>query len=149
MSRATCLAAFCLIGSALFSGPATAGPAADALGVCLGDNTTGKDRKDLAQWIFVAMAAHPEIKPLSAVTEAGRDALDRKLAALATRLLTENCRAEAKAAVTESGNVAIESAFGVLGRLAMAEVMSNPAVSEAIVRYAKYLDQATFESVLK
>ena len=27
-----------------------------------GHNTSGKDRKDLARWIFLAMAAHPEMK---------------------------------------------------------------------------------------
>jgi hypothetical protein len=35
---------------------------ADALSTCFADRTSGKDRKDLARWIFLAMAAHPEMK---------------------------------------------------------------------------------------
>ena len=124
---------------------ATAGSATDALSTCVADNTTGKDRKDLAQWVFVAMSAHPEIQPLSHVTEANRDELDRKLAALATRLVTESCQAEAKAAIKSEGPDSFKAAFGVLGQLAMQELMSNPSVNEAFGRYAKYLDNAKFE----
>jgi hypothetical protein len=124
---------------------ATAGPATDALSTCVADNTSGKDRKDLAQWVFVAMSAHPEIQPLSHVTEANRDELDKKLAALATRLVTENCQAEAKAAIKTEGPDSFKVAFGALGQLAMQELMSNPAVNEAFGRYVKYLDNAKFE----
>ena len=36
-------------------------PTAD-LSSCLAENTWGKDRKDLAKWVFLAMASHPEIR---------------------------------------------------------------------------------------
>jgi hypothetical protein len=124
---------------------AIAGPATDALSTCVADNTTGKDRKDLAQWVFVTMSAHPEIQPLSHVTDANRDELDRKLAALATRLVTESCLAEAKAAIKSEGPDSFKVAFAALGQLAMRELMTNPSVSEAFGRYVKYLDNAKFE----
>lgn len=139
----------CFIAAATLSAPVLASDTAAALGSCLGDHTTGKDRKDLAQWVFAAMAAHPEIKPLSNVTEANREEMDRSMAALATRLLTENCRTEAKAAISTGGSAAIEAAFEVLGQLAMQEIMSDASVNASITRYGKYLDNAKFEAAFK
>ena len=138
--------ALAVIGSIIAVSPAIAGSATDALSTCVADNTTGKDRKDLAQWIFVAMTAHPEIQPFSNVTEANRDELDKKLAALATRLITGSCRTEAKAAIEKEGSESFNAAFGALGKLAMQELMSNPSVSSSFTRYAKYLDKAKFDS---
>ena len=40
-------------------GLALADSAAD-LSTCVADNTSGKQRKDLARWVFFAMAAHPD-----------------------------------------------------------------------------------------
>lgn len=142
---------FVLTGSlfvaALAAGPAIAGPATDALSACVSDSTTGKDRKDLAQWIFAAMATHPDIKPLSNVSEANRDELDRKLAKLATKLLTESCSREAKLASKTEGQASIEAAFAFLGKLAMQELTSNQAVNASFSSYAKYLDKAKFAAV--
>lgn len=138
--------ALAVIGSIIAGSPAIAGSATDALTTCVADNTTGKDRKDLAQWIFVAMTVHPEIQPFSNVTEANRDELDKKMAALATRLITESCRTEAKAAIEKEGSESFNAAFGSLGKLAMQELMSDPSVNSSFTRYAKYLDKAKFDS---
>src|SRR3954471_24300597 len=145
MKRTTAAWLVTIVSSIATVSGATAGPATDALSTCVADNTTGKGRKDLAQWVFVAMSAHPEIQPLSHVTEANRDELDRKLASLATRLVTESCQAEAKAAIKTEGPDSFKVAFGALGQLAMQELMSNPSVSEGFGRYTKYLDNAKFE----
>lgn len=59
--------------------PALAGPYTDALGSCLADNTTGKDRKELARWIFVAMSAHPEMRDLSNTTHVLRNTRSSRL----------------------------------------------------------------------
>lgn len=141
--------ALAVMGSIIAVSPATAGSATDALSICVADNTTGKDRKDLAQWVFAAMTAHPEIRPLSNVTEAKRDELDQKLAALATKLITASCRTEAKAAMENEGGESFKSAFGALGKLAMQELMSDPAVNSSFTRYAKYLDKAKFDSAFE
>src|SRR5262245_37973252 len=81
---------FTAIAVATFSADALAGPAADALSKCLAESTTGKDRKDMARWIFVGMSSHPDIKDMSNVTEKDRTALDKSLAAMLTRLMTES-----------------------------------------------------------
>jgi hypothetical protein len=120
--------------------PALAGPAADALGTCLTDNTTGKERKDLARWVFVGMSAHPDMRSLSNVTDANREELDRLMASIVTRLLTESCRSEARLAMQTEGSASFQTAFGAVGQLAMKELMSNPAVNAAFFNYSKYLD---------
>lgn len=133
-------------GFAAMSPTVTAGPASDALTTCVADNTTGKDRKELAQWMFIAMAAHPEIKPLSNVTDDVRNGLNQRMAAMATRLITENCRVESMLAMETEGGASFEAAFGSLGKLAMQEFMSNPAVNASFVEYTKYLDKQKFEA---
>ena len=138
-----------VLGTIIAVSPAIAGSATDRLSTCVADYTSGKDRKDLAQWVFVAMTAHPEIHPMSNVTEANRDRLDKKMAALATRLLTENCRTEAKAAIEKEGNESLQAAFSILGKLAMQELMSNTSVNSSFSRYAKYLDKAKFDSAFE
>ena len=77
---------------------ATAGPATDTLGACLADNTTGKDRKDLAKWVFVSISVHPEMKGLTTATDADREQSDKTVAALLTRLITDSCLQQARAA---------------------------------------------------
>lgn len=140
--------ALAVIGSIISVSPAIGGSATDALTTCVADNTTGKDRKDLAQWVFVALTAHPEIQPFSNVTEANRDELDKRMAALSTKLITESCRTEARAAIEKEGSESFKTAFGVLGQLAMQELMSNPSVNLSFSRYTKYIDKDKFDSAI-
>lgn len=135
-----------VIGSALNVPSALAGPATDALSTCLADNTTGKDRKEMARWVFVGMASHPEIKTLSNVTQENRDTFDKTMANLVTRLMTENCLAQARSAMEKDGGEAFKVAFGVVGKLAMQELMSNPNVNASFSDFAKYIDQKKLNS---
>lgn len=132
--------------SALHIPCAIAGPASDSLSACVADNTTGKDRKDLARWIFASMATHPEMERHSSITAADREELDKSLATIVTKLLTENCKAETKLAYEKEGNAALETAFRVFGELAMQELMSNSTVKSTFEKYAVYLDQKKFEA---
>jgi hypothetical protein len=128
---------------------ALAGPYTDALSVCLADNTTGKERKELARWIFVAMAAHPEIKGMTTITDADRDQTSRFMGSLLTRLVSESCPSQTRAAVENEGSESLKNAFGVLGKLAINEIMSNKEVNATIVAFEKYLDQKKIEAALK
>lgn len=69
---------------------AHATPASDAAGTCLADSTTGKDRKQLARWIFLAMAQHPEIGDLAKVTPAALEEANKQTGALFTRLIADD-----------------------------------------------------------
>jgi hypothetical protein len=90
---------------------AHAGPKTDALSACLADSTTGKDRKDLAIWVFVAISAHPEIQSMSKVTAQNRDNADDNMAKLFTTLLTERCKTQAREAVQQEGAAGMGAAF--------------------------------------
>ncbi len=116
---------------------------------CMVDHTSGRERKDLAQWIFLAMAQHPEIKQFAApdVAEAAVVS-DKKFAKLVTRLITDECANEAKAAYAHSGTMGIEAGFQSLGAGAMRELMNDPAVKAGVTNYARYLDSEAIGRLL-
>ena len=136
-----------IIGAAINGAPAKAGPATDALSACLADSTTGKDRKDMARWVFVGMATHPEIKDFSNITDGKRDEIDRIVARLFTKLLAEKCPVQAKLAMKNDGSVAIGSAFKTIGGLAMQELMSNPRVDASFTKFTEYIDKKELNEV--
>jgi hypothetical protein len=125
---------------------AVAGPATDSLSACLADNTSGKERKQLARWIFVAIAAHPEMKDITNPAPELRQSVYRETGNMVTRLIADNCPREARAAVVQDGPKAFETAFGVLGRLAMQELMGNAEVNAAVGGFEQYLDRARLEA---
>jgi hypothetical protein len=133
----------------LAAGPLRAQPPVEALGRCLADNTSGKDRKDLARWLFAAMTAHPEMKPLSAAGPEAIDAASRTAAAIFTRLLADTCAKEIRAAVQSGGPAALQSGFQVLGQLAMQELMTNPDVGAAMAVLDRHIDKAKVDAALQ
>ena len=132
-----------LILSFLVAGPAAAQNSTQQLSQCLAETTSGKDRKDLARWVFFAMAAHPEIKDFTSPSAASAEEETHKVMAdLFTRLLSESCLKQTQAAFKEGGASAIGVAFQTLGQLAMQELMSNPAVNASMSKFEKQLDQS-------
>lgn len=127
---------------------ALAGTATDDLSTCLTDNTTGKERKELVKWIFVSLSSHPDLRELSVATPAVRERVNKGTGVMLTRLLTENCPAQARRAYAQNGGQAFEAAFAVLGRLAMQELLTHPDVSASVAGFGRYVDkqklQATF-----
>jgi hypothetical protein len=125
-----------------------ASAATDALVTCVIDKTTGKDRKDMARWMFVVMSAHPGILSLSNVSEKDRDQINGAMAALATRLLTEDCRVQTKLAIEKDGDQApLKITFGELGKLSMQELINNSNVDSAAMEFGKYVDRIKLKRV--
>lgn len=123
-------------------------PPAD-LGRCLADNTTGRDRKDLARWMFLGMAAHPEITQYaSAAAAAANEESSRMIGALVTRLLTDACANQTRAAIRTGGAAALQLAFQSLGQAAMQELMTDKAVSTSLGRFEQYLDRKRFDELM-
>ena len=122
----------------------------DALKTCVADKTSGKDRKDLAKWVFFAMAAHPEIKQYAdAKVAAAADESSKTMAALVTRLLTDSCANEVRAVMkTGQGTQAVSLAFEALGKLAMNELMADKAVQDAMGSFARYIDQTRLKETI-
>ena len=128
---------------------AAAGPATDALGRCLTDQTSGKDRKELARWVFVAMSAHPEIKELSNVSPEARARADQSMGALVTQLLSDRCAKQTKQAVASEGPASLQGAFEVLGKVAMQELMTNQQVQASFSAFEKSVDKKKLDAFLK
>ena len=124
-----------------------AGQASAALGACMVDALTGKERKQLAQWIFFGMSAHPEIKAYSKITPANRNNTDQTIGHLITRLLTQDCPAETVKAMEKESNLAMQSAFELVGRVAMQELMTSQDVNLAMAGFEKYMDKEKFEAL--
>ena len=126
---------------------AHASPQVEALGRCVADSTTGKDRKDLARWLFVAMSAHPEMKSLANVPGDAVEEVSRVAGALFTRLLADSCPAQVKAAVQSGGGAAIQAAFNVLGQLAMQELMTDKDVAGTMAILERHLDKQKLDAL--
>ena len=117
------------------------------LGTCLTDSLNGKERKNLAKWIFLGMSSHSLIKPYSNVSESDFDHSNKFVGELVTRLLTEDCPEQAKAAVKVNGAAAFEQAFEIVGQVAMQELMTEPSVGQSLGAFEKYLDQEKINNV--
>ena len=127
---------------------AFAAPEADSLGICLKDNTSGKDRKELARWIFVALSVHPEIRSLTTATDETRREANQRMAALVTRLLTENCTDQTRVALAQNGGQGLVNAFRSLGEVATMELMTDKDVAASITGYTEFLDKKKFEQLI-
>jgi len=136
------------LGVAISTSSAIAGSATTSLSSCMADNTTGKERKALARWVFIAMTAHPEMRDLSHTTVEARDQINQAMGTMVNKLLTESCAAQARTALKQEGSVALQTAFGVLGQLAMQELMSNSEVNASISGFEKYVDKKKLDASL-
>lgn len=128
---------------------AFAGPASDALGQCLSDNTSGRERKELAKWIFVSMAAHPEIQTVAKVAPAVVEETQRATGTIFTRLLGSACTKESQAAVQAEGPNGARLGFEFLGRIAMQELMTNPDVADTVAGFQRYVDLPAVERAFR
>lgn len=137
-----------IIGGTWLSETALAEQPSESLGVCMVDSMTGKERKQIAQWLFFAMAAHPDMQEFSKVTENAQKKANEFIGKLLTRLLTENCPTQAKQAMEKKGSVAMNDAFGLVGKVAMQELMTNKGVTDSISGFEKFIDKEKINSVM-
>ena len=126
---------------------AHAGPATDRAATCLTDSTSGKDRKALVKWMFLAISKHPEISSLSAATAEMDTQSNQEVGQLYTRLIADDCAVEIKAMVEADGPASIAKAFEVLGGVAMQELMEHPEVEKAFSHLDTHMDQERIRQV--
>ena len=142
------LALCCLSGGLLASTSAWAGVYSDEMGKCLVTSTSTQDKTALVRWLFATAALHPDVRPIANVDDETRDRMDREVAALMERLVTESCRKETKEAIRyEGGLAAFRNSFGILGEVAMQELMTNEKVNTGFGAFTKYLDEEKFEAL--
>lgn len=117
------------------------------LGQCFVDNTTGNDRTLVARWMAGSMASSPMMDGLVEVDTAAKEQVDRSMADLFARLLTKDCKAQAKVVMDNRDQMGMQAAGGRLGEIAMAELMMDPAAMRAMMAYIQYIDPASFAAL--
>jgi hypothetical protein len=141
MNRRSIFIVALLVISGLMSTAANAGIYGDDMAKCLVRSTTTQDRSVLVKWIFAAAASNPEVKSMVSVTERQRNKLNKSIAKLFERLLTDSCRKETQAAYKYEGKATISSSFNLLGQVAGRELFSDPNVTKSVSGLAQYIDQ--------
>lgn len=135
--------------AALFSSTAAhAGVFGDSLAKCLVRSTTESDRTVLIQWLFVAMASHPDVHSLSNVPPAKAAELNEKAANLFVNLITQRCKSDTEEALKNEGPAALTQGFSVLGQVAMQGMVTNPTVVEYLSGLQKHVDPKVIEQAL-
>ena len=122
---------------------ATASTTVDQLSNCLVKSTTATDKQDkttVLQWTFAALAAHPDLKVYSNVTDAQRTQLDKNLAQVLQRILVEQCSAQTKAVIQAEGLQAVGDSFQELGQITGEEILKNPEVKGQLQGVLRYVD---------
>src|SRR6202051_3641542 len=123
-----------------FFGSASGGTFADTLATCMIHHMTQQENSLFIQWVFGALAAHPEVSALASMSDSQYESIAHGFASTTERMLTTQCRSEAIAAIRHEGNVSIQLAFQRVGQDSARQLMSNPQVNARMATYGKYLD---------
>ena len=118
-----------------------------ALGKCLVGKSNGEDRILVARWMGASIAMSPAMADVVTVDADKKDAIDREMAATFTRLMTVDCQAEMGALVKARDAMGIQAASGMLGQMAMQELLRDPATMQALMAHAKYIDQSAMQKL--
>lgn len=116
---------------------------------CLVEKTTSEDHLNLIKWMYVGMSGHPTLNNMSSVTDSDKDDTNKKMGVLFERLLVKDCVADFKEVYKQHGQAGIQAAFGILGEVAMAELMQNPAVTNDLMQFTEHVDMDAFEKALQ
>ena len=136
---------------ALFFSPAHAGPFTDNLSRCLVVSADEIDRNALIHWVFRIIAEHPDIKNKTGnvFSESQKTRSDLDVAEVFTKLLVDKCPSETREAWQYEQELALQVAFGVLGKVAMQELMTHPVVNVEAEKFTKYLDEDKLSQVME
>ena len=122
-----------------------AGPFGDDMAKCLVSSTSTKDNILLGKWLVRVYGEHSESKGLTYISDYNKKNIDRDVAKLFTRLLTEDCEFEVKKAYKYEGLSVMGNAFQVLGKVAGKELLEDRNVSKAINKFTEYVDYEKLE----
>ena len=114
---------------------------------CITKSVSAGDKIGLARWMMGAMSRHPALKDIAVVSADETVKLNKQMASIVQRLLTENCKKEAQD-VAKYDRSGFFQSFSVLGSVAMSEIMTNPAVGQAVDDYGQYIDEARINETL-
>jgi hypothetical protein len=112
-----------------------------ALGRCIVEHLDDKDRGDLAQWVFVSMAAHPQASRISSVRGEDAERASQAVGALVTRLMTGACATQLHDAAAAGGPPVIPSAVQFLTQIGVQELMTNRDVLRRLSGFSRFADR--------
>jgi hypothetical protein len=78
---------------------------------------------------------------MATIGDERRADINQVAGALFQRLLVESCREETRLAIKYEGQSAIQSAFGLLGQIAMQDLFANPKVAAGLGELEKNMDR--------
>lgn len=111
------------------------------LGKCIVARVTPNDRQDLARWVFLSMAAHPEVKVFSGASADSAEAAARKIGVLFTRIMRDECAMEVQEAARSSGPPVVPSAIQFFTQLGVQELMTNREVLATLSAFGQFADR--------
>ena len=120
--------------------PIFAGPFGDDMSKCLVLATSSKDNSLLGRWLVRVYGEHSDSKDLTNLSDYKKEQIDKNVARLFTRLLSEDCKEETKKALKFEGDTVIFNAFRALGEVAGKELIEDKNVSKAINKFTEYVD---------
>jgi hypothetical protein len=112
-----------------------------ALSHCLVLKSTGADRQALVRWILGSLASSSLATGMVKVDAAAKEEADRAVAATYTRLLKVDCLSEYQAMTKTGDSSGMQSAFAMLGQIAMHDAAQDPSVSAALTAFTHYIPQ--------
>ena len=119
------------------------------LGKCIVANITASDRHDLARWVFLSMAAHPEVKQFSNARADAADAAARKVGALFTRTMRDECAEAVQAAARAEGPPVVPSAINFFTQLGVQELMTNRDVLTTLSSFSQFADREGIDRTVR
>lgn len=143
------IATLAVAAAAVCAPQANAGIYSDDMAKCLVKSASQEDQITFIQWMFTAMALHPSVTSMAAISDKQRTELTSKTGALFMRLITKDCRSETVAAVKYEGPNALEQSFSVLGQAAMRGLMSHPAVEKGLQGLTSESDTKELRDLMK
>ena len=120
--------------------PIFAGPFGDEMAKCLVTSTNKRDRTKLIKWIFRVYGDHPEVTYMIDLSDREKKVIDKDVANIFTRLLSEDCIDETKKALDYEGENVMFNAFQILGQTAAQGFNNNPDVMKSINKFVELIN---------
>ena len=86
------------------------------------------------------MAAHPDLKQYSNVSDAQKTQLDKNLAQVMQRILVEQCSTQTQAVIKADGLQAVGESFQELGSITGDEILKTPEIKQQLQGVLRYVD---------
>jgi hypothetical protein len=143
------LAVVAVVATAGFASSAVAGVYQDDLSRCLVKSAAPADQIVFMRWMFSMLALHPSVGDMAKITADQRVSLEKGGAQLFQRLLVNDCRKEAVAAIKYEGETSLVQSFEVLGQVAIRNLTTDPKVAAGFAEFGSYADPKAFGDLEK